>query len=53
MHATVKPQRSREITSFSFHKTIEFLRTPMSLNNTIHLKKMYFEIIWNLGIWRT
>ena len=32
----LKP-KNREITSVPFHKPTEFLRTPMSLNDTMHL----------------
>ena len=42
MHATVETQRSREITSVPFHKPTEFLRTPMSLNDTMHLMRNVF-----------
>ena len=41
-HATVETQRSREITSVPFHKPTEFLRTPMSLNDTMHLMRNVF-----------
>lgn len=42
MHATVETKRSREITSVPFHKPTEFLRTPMSLNDTMHLMRNVF-----------
>ena len=42
MHATVETQRSREITSVPFHKPTEILRTPMLLNDTMHLMRNVF-----------
>lgn len=43
MHSTVDTQRSREITSVPFHNPTEFLRTPMPLNDTMHLMRIVFS----------